>query len=393
MIRIRSGFDIIIFGYKRWSNFLVLLLCFILLTPQHAYAQRDDLVLYVVTCPTCSEVSERMKILEDSMPTGDLIFYDVTEKVNMNRFQRITETLGETLYMPLAAVFKDGNLTAIASGDLSAENWRKLYKEEWNGVPVYIAVSTGTMEVKTVVHDDEKKKTLSWLFTEPYVSATADETDFLKLLPIVAAAAVVDAINPCSFNVFLILLSLVFYDVGRKAALSVGLAFSSGLFTSYFLLGLGLFSVIPRVSDIKYLVSAVAIVFGGLRILDAFGINLKYVPDALANRVSTRIKGVSNPKNGYWAGLATGILMLPCSSAPYFIVLNLLSERFYMTSFALITLYNLIVVAPFVITTIVVHSLMRTTMDLKLWFIQNRRWVNLLIGVTLVLLGLLNLTV
>jgi len=388
-----AGFDTI-FGYKSWSKAVVLLACLVLLSPQQAYAQRDDLVLYVVTCPTCSGVSERVKTLEDSMPAGELVFYDIAEKVNTNRFQRITETLGETLYIPLAAVFRDGNLTAIASGDLSADDWRRVYEGEWNGVPVYIAVSKGTMEVKTVVNDDEKRKTLSQLFTEPYISAVEDETDFLELLPMVAAAAAVDAINPCCFNVFVVLLSLVFYDVGRKAALRVGLAFSFGLFTSYFLLGIGLFSVLPRVSGIKYLVSAVAIVFGGLRILDALGIDVKYLPDALAGKVSAQIESVSNPRSGYWAGLATGILLLPCSSAPYFIVLNLLSERVYMiTGIALIALYNLIIVAPFVITTVVVHGLMRTTMDLKLWSMENRRWVNLLIGVTLVLLGLLNLTV
>jgi len=387
-----SGLDAI-FGFKSWSRAVVLLACLVLLTPSLAFAQGNDLVLYVVTCPTCSGVSERVKTLEDSMPAGDLVFYDVAEKVNTNRFQRITETLGETLYMPLTAVFRDGNLTAITSGDLSAEDWRRVYEEEWNGVPVYIAESKGQMEIKTVVLD-ERKKTLSQLFTEPYVSAVEGEADFLELLPVVAAAAAVDAINPCCFNVFVILITFVFYDVGRRAALRVGLAFSSGLFTSYFLLGLGLFSVLPRVSGIKYLVSAVAIVFGGLRILDALGMDVKYLPDALAGRVSAQIEGVSNPRNGYWAGLATGILLLPCSSAPYFIVLNLLSERVYMiTGIALIALYNLIIVAPFVITTVVVHGLMRTTMDLKLWSMENRRWVNLLIGVTLVLLGLLNLTV
>jgi len=379
--------------YGNWSKTAILLACFLLLTPQHAYAQRTEVVLYVVTCPTCPGVAERVGVLEDSMPAGDLVFYDVAEKINTNRFQRIAEALGETLYMPLTAVFWDGSLTAIASGDLSAEDWRKVYEEEWGGVPVYIAASMGQMEVKTVVIDEEKRETLSGLFTEPYVSAVEGEADFLELLPVVAAAAAVDAINPCCFNVFVVLLSLVFYDVGRRAALRVGLAFSLGLFTSYFFLGLGLFSVLPRVSGIKYLVSAVAIVLGGLRILDALGMAVKYLPDALAGMVSTQIEGVSNPRNGYWAGLVTGILLLPCSSAPYFVVLNLLSERVYVvTGVALIVLYNLIIVAPFVLTTVLVHGLMRTTMDLKLWSMENRRWVNLLIGATLVLLGLLNLT-
>ena len=62
-----------------------------------------------------------------------------------------------------------------------------------------------------------------------------------------------------------------------------------------------------------------------------------------------------------------------------------------ITGVALIALYNLIIVAPFVMTTVVVHGLMRTTMDIKLWSMENRRLVNLLIGATLVLLGVLNL--
>jgi cytochrome c biogenesis protein CcdA len=386
------GFDVNP-GFKSWNRAVVLLTCLVLLTPQHAYAQGNELVLYVVTCPTCPGVSERVKTIEDSLPAGDLVLYDVSEKVNTNRFQRITELLGETLYMPLTAVYRDEKLTAVASGDLSAEDWRKVYEESWDGVPVYIAASKDQMEVNTVIRDDGKKNILSGLFTEPYVSAVEGEVDFLELLPMVAAAAAVDAINPCCFNVFVVLLSLVFYDVGRKAALRVGLAFSSGLFTSYFLLGLGLLSVLPRVSGVKYLVSAAAIAFGGLRMLDALGMDVKYLPDALAGRVSAQIEGVSNPRNGYWAGLATGLLLLPCSSAPYFIVLNLLSERVHMiTGVALIALYNLIIVTPFVVTTFVVHGLMRTTMDIKLWSMGNRRWVNLLIGVTLVLLGLFNLT-
>jgi cytochrome c biogenesis protein CcdA len=368
----------------------VLFVCLTLLTPQGVNAQRDGLALYVVTCPTCPGVVERVEVLEDSMPEGMLVYYDVAEKVNTNRFQRITDALGETLYMPLSAVFRDGSLTAVASGDLSAMDWRRVYEEEWDGVPVYVAASKGQMEVKTVVREASERETLSRLFTEPYV--TTMEADFLELLPMVVTAAVVDAVNPCSFNVFVVLLSLVFYDAGRKTALRVGVAFSSGIFTSYFLLGLGLYNFLPRISGIKYVVSCVAIFLGGLRILDALGVEVKYLPDAFAGRVSAQIESVSNPWNGYWAGIAIGILLLPCSSAPYFIVLNLLSERvFIITGIALLILYNLIIVAPFVITTFAVYGLMRTTMDIKLWSMENRRWVNLLIGVTLVLLGALNL--
>jgi len=377
------------FGCRRWGKAAVLFMCLALLTP-NVNAQKDGLVLYVVTCPTCPGVGERVEVLEESMPDGELVYYDVAEKANTYRFQRITDALGETLYLPLSAVFRDGSLTAVASGDLSAMDWRRVYEETWDGVPLYVAASRGRMEVMAVVYDAEERETLSRLFTESHVTAT--EADLRELLPMVTAAALVDAINPCSFNVFVVLLSLFFYDAGRKTALKVGVAFSAGLFTSYFLLGLGLYSVLPRISGIKYLVSGVAIVLGGLRMLDALGMKVKYLPDALAGRVSAQIESVSNPWNGCWAGLAAGMLLLPCSSAPYFIVLNLLSGQvFILTGVALIALYNLIIVAPFVVTAVAVHGLIRTTMDIKLWSMENRRWVNLLIGVALVLLGVLNL--
>jgi len=81
-------------GHKNRGKAAILFACLMLLAPRGAVAQLDDLVLYVVTCPTCPGVNERVNVLEDCMPTGELVFYDVAEKVNTNRFQRITETLG-----------------------------------------------------------------------------------------------------------------------------------------------------------------------------------------------------------------------------------------------------------------------------------------------------------
>jgi len=191
-----------------------------------------------------------------------------------------------------------------------------------------------------------------------------------------------------------VLLTFVFYGVGEKAVMKIGLAFSIGLFIAYFLLGLGLGRIIHRVPEIKYVISLVAAVFGILRIMEALGEKVKHLPDAFASRISTRIERVSDPRGGFGAGIVTGFLLLPCSSAPYFIVLSLLSERASMLpGLALLGLYNLIITVPFVAITVVVAGLLRSTMELKLWSLENRRWVNLLMGFGLILLSLLNLLV
>jgi cytochrome c biogenesis protein CcdA len=218
------------------------------------------------------------------------------------------------------------------------------------------------------------------------------ETDYLRLFAVVVIAAFMDAINPCCLSVLLVLLTFVFYGVGKKAVLRVGLAFTFGIFVAYFILGLGLMSVFEQVREIKYIVSFLAIVLGSLRIFEALGVKVKHIPDLFAGRISKRIEEASNPRNGFGAGIVTGFLMLPCSSAPYFIVLSLLSERSSMTAgLAFLFLYNLIIILPFIAITVIIYSLMRTTMDLKLWSFDNRRWINLLMGVGLILLSVINL--
>ena len=217
------------------------------------------------------------------------------------------------------------------------------------------------------------------------------DEDMSQLLIIVVSAAIVDAINPCCIGVFTVLLTFIFYGKNRKAVLSIGLAFTLGLFTAYLLLGLGLGRVFRNLPEIKYMISALAIILGTMRILEASGRKVKYLPDTFSKIISQRIEGVTTPKSGLVAGGLTGFLLLPCSSAPYFIVINMIADKPSILGLSLLILYNLIIVAPFIAITMIVYGLVFSTMELKLWYLESRRWINALIGVTLVVLGIINL--
>ena len=355
-------------------------------------AEPEVLEFYVISCPECEGSRERVRILEETYPQGTVVFYDIAEEENAKRFKMISSVLNETLYMPLVGVFVNGELTVIASGGLASEDWRIAIGGEREGVLIYVAKAQGRTEIRPPVEELGKLEMIARLFKESGLPIVPGESDYLRLFAVVVTAAFMDAINPCCFSVLLVLLTFVFYDVGKNAVLRVGLAFTVGIFVAYFILGLGLMKVFQHVPGIKYIVSLVAIVLGSLRIVEALGVKVKHIPASFAGRISTRIEEASNPRNGFGAGIVTGFLMLPCSSAPYFIVLSLLSERASMTAgLAFLVLYNLIIILPFIAVTVVIYSLMRTTMELKLWSLENRRWINLLMGVALILLSVTNL--
>jgi len=355
-------------------------------------AEPEILDFYVISCPECEGFKDRVRVIEETYPQGTFVFYDIAEGENAKRFKMISGLLNETLYLPLVGVFVNGELTAIASGGLASEDWRIAVEGERDVVSIYVAKAQGRTEIRPLVEEVGTFETITKFFRESDLPIMPDETDYLRLFAVVVTAAFMDAINPCCLSVLLVLLTFVFYGVGKKAVLRVGLAFTVGIFVAYFILGIGLMRAFLYVPGIKYIVSLLAIVLGSLRIVEALGVKVKHIPTSFAGRISTRIEEASNPRNGFGAGIITGFLMLPCSSAPYFIVLGLLSERASMTTgLAFLVLYNLIIILPFIAVTVVIYSLMRTTMELKLWSLENRRWINLLMGVGLILLSVTNL--
>lgn len=375
----------------RLSRFLILILFLILLLPySKVYAsQKTNLEFYVISCNVCPDYIERVEILENTHPQESIKFYELQEEINVKRFKKISDFLGEVLSIPLVGIIKNDTLIAIASGDLSADDWRYVVEEQSEGVPVYVSDLKG-LEIKAVIIDPEDIAFIKRLFIESDVIVT-DVGGFFSLLPVVVIAAIVDAFNPCCFTIFVILLSFVFYGVGKKSVLKIGLAFTIALFISYFILGLGLSRIFPHVPQIKYIAAAFSLLIGGLRIIEGLGIKVKHIPSAFTGIISKQLESVSNPRTGFIAGIVVGFLMLPCSSAPYFIVLSLLSERAsLMNGMLLLGLYNLIIITPFLILTLIVHTLTRTTRELKLWSLEKNKWINLLMGLVLILLGLLN---
>jgi len=72
--------------------------------------------------------------------------------------------------------------------------------------------------------------------------------DYKSLAIMVVLAALADSINPCIFMLFTLLLILALTYFGTKYALKAGLMFTLAIFTTYYLIGLGLVHILNGTS-------------------------------------------------------------------------------------------------------------------------------------------------
>lgn len=180
----------------------------------------------------------------------------------------------------------------------------------------------------------------------------------------VSGAAIVDAINPCAFAVFILLFASLMTAGNRKKALKGGLFFALAIFLSYFAMGFGLLEILKQINistgALKF-VGIFAIVFGLLNIKDYIGYGkggfVMEVPQKWRPKMKQLIKGVTTPQGAFIVGLIVSLFLLPCTSGPYIIILSLLAKQNSLgLNLSYLTLYNLIFILPFLLITMVMYS-------------------------------------
>ena len=228
------------------------------------------------------------------------------------------------------------------------------------------------------------------------------------LLPLIIMAAAVDAINPCEFYVLVVFLSLVFFRIGRKAILKAGIAYSVAIFIIYYLMGFGLLQLIAYVQEARLLIVILGFSVGLRAVLNfvfgVFGLSLgfrdtigtflnrkfKRVPEFFSKRLSAYLRGASeNPMMAFVIGVAASAFLLPCTSGPYLIALSLIANlETLLEGLFLLTVYNGIIITPFLAITLGIYMLKLKIGELKRWSSRKQRWLNLIAGLLMILLSL-----
>lgn len=221
-------------------------------------------------------------------------------------------------------------------------------------------------------------------------------------LGVVIAAALADSINPCVFGVLIFLLAYMTRVFRNKTRmLLAGMIYITAVYLTYFLLGVGIFTLAYTAGFAKtfYWFAAILAILAGLfEIKDFFwygkGFSLQILPGG-AKRIKMYSDAMKKMETKHpvlslaiaaLLGIFVVFVELPCTGAPYLAILGMLSAGEYAAGIPLLLLYNLIFVLPlFVLTGLVYFG--HASRKLEKWRKENRGLMRLGIGLFLLLLG------
>jgi cytochrome c biogenesis protein CcdA/glutaredoxin len=271
-----------------------------------------------------------------------------------------------------------------------------------NGFPtVFIGrnASSGETEVRDHFEEyilAEKQRIATGTPEEPVNLTPVDpgsplEPPALNLL-VVVFAALVDSINPCAFAVLIILIAYLTSLGERRRIAVVGCTYIATVFIVYFIAGLGLLTFVQGIglTGIVFTFAAVVAILAGLiniaEVLLRREIFTLAIPGSQKDAIDRYIKKASVPSAIVLGGLVA-MVELPCTGGIYLAILGLLGDRMTLAEgIPYLLLYNLIFVLPLVLILMVMYW-GGTPERLEEFRSGSKRWVRLVMGIVMVVLG------
>lgn len=215
------------------------------------------------------------------------------------------------------------------------------------------------------------------------------------LLPLLLVSAVLDSVHPCSFSILLITIAFLFgIQVSRRKILELGGTYIAGIFTAYFLIGLGILKVLHLFNTPHFmgkLGASILIIFGVINLLNrffpAFPIKLK-IPGSMHGAMSKLMDRASFPAV-FGLGFLVGICQFPCMGGPYLMVIGLLRDQAtYFSGFSYLFLYNLILIIPLVVV-LFLSAKKEMVEKVQIWKRDNLGGLQLWAGIAMIIIGIL----
>ena len=305
-------------------------------------------------CLECDRVQYDLRLLQNRYPQLTVTSFDVREEATL------AEWLGQETGLP-----QEKRLTAPA---VFIED-HALVGEDLNATALEALVARYTTSGAIATWED-------WPAKES-AGASGIAERFRSFGPTtVVAAGLIDGVNPCAFATIIFFVSYLAL-MGRKGKeiLSVGAAFTMGVFLAYLAVGLGLYKVLEALPIISVLgrwlygltaLLCLVLAFAGL--YDYFqarggrpeDMRLK-LPQCLRQRVNKvirqRAKGSTLAISALVTGLIVSILELACTGQVYLptIIFVMGVPGLRAKAFAYLLLYNLLFVLPLLIVFVFVY--------------------------------------
>lgn len=217
----------------------------------------------------------------------------------------------------------------------------------------------------------------------------------LPALPVVITTALVDSINPCAIGVLVLLITtLVTLSKNKHKMLVTGIIYILAVYITYLLAGIGLLLFIQRFNlaePLGIFVAGLIIILGLIEIKDfwwygkGFTLNIPYKRSL---QIKKMVKKISTP-GAIILGIFVAAVELPCTGGPYLAITTLLSKiGFNLTVIGYLLLYNFIFILPLIIILLLVYFGL-STKKIETWRKKNRKWMRLITGLIMLVLGIL----
>lgn len=211
---------------------------------------------------------------------------------------------------------------------------------------------------------------------------------------LVLGAALIDSVNPCAIGVILFLSSALLRVSSRTLLLRLGVTYIITVYIVYMLSGLGLIwfqhvLIGKGFAEITGIfVGTFVILLGLIEIKDFFwygkGISLEIAP-----RYKEQLTQMAQ-RFSFFGIIAIGgfvaIVELPCTGGPYLAITAILAKSFDLQAFVYLCVYNFIFILPLLGILLLIYF-GASTLKMKQWWIDNRKWMNLSSGILMILLG------
>ncbi|MBP8016446.1 cytochrome c biogenesis protein [Candidatus Gracilibacteria bacterium] len=311
---------------KKFILSIILLNTFLFVFSFNAFAQSGDMILFYGNgCPHCAKVEDYIKSNNLNLNIEQKEVYQ--NKNNANEFNKICDKENISLM--------DRGVPFLYSKGQCFIGDKQIIS--------YLSEFKGNISKEEGKKEEQVKKGFSDSLTIPFL----------------IGAALVDAINPCEFAVLLILITTILASGNRKRALLSGLAYSLSIFISYFLMGLGIYSIILSVETstifIK-IIGCIAILLGIFNLKDYFWYGKFFVmevPLSWRPKLKSLVRSITGPISAFFIGILVSLFLLPCTSGPYIVILGMLGHNeTYLKAVLLLLLYNVIFILPMIGITI-----------------------------------------
>lgn len=215
------------------------------------------------------------------------------------------------------------------------------------------------------------------------------------LLPLLLVSALLDSVHPCSFSILLITIAFLFgIQMSREKILKLGGTYIIGIFTAYFLIGLGILKVLHLFNTPHFmgkLGATLLIVFGVINLVNRFfpRFRIKLKIPGVAHGVMSKLMDKASFPAVFGLGLLVGICQFPCMGGPYLMVIGLLRDQVtYLGGFGYLMLYNLILIIPLVVVLFI--SAKKEMVDkVQIWKRDNIEGLKLWTGIAMIIIGIL----